>query len=74
MVSPPFSLPLSVFSQDYSEADASSSIAGFAFLTQTKHPVAQLVARRTTPVRSRGNFNAPRTNPNALGLSQSTRQ
>jgi hypothetical protein len=36
----PFGLPLSIFSQDYSEADASASIAIFAFLTQAKHPVA----------------------------------
>jgi hypothetical protein len=40
MVSPPFSLPLSVFSQDYSEADAGASLAVFAFRTQAKHPVA----------------------------------
>ena len=73
----PFGLPLSIFAQDYSEADASASITVFAFLPQAKHPVTQLVAndcsrRRTTPVRSRRNFNAPGTNPNALGLSWST--
>jgi hypothetical protein len=35
----PFGLPLSIFSQDYSEADASASITVFAFLTQAKHPI-----------------------------------